>query len=224
MLAVVAQDGAALQYSKLDSDSCDRELLLTAVKSNWRALNHMPPNCRRKLDSEILLAAVQNKKSGDSWEALSELEYVFQNGPHDRNHRVGPWSTQSVWEDILLAAFQKNWRALKHVPIGFPCLTAQIMLVAVKQNWQALEYACKHTSMDAEVVLTAVKQDWKALKYVCHRSDVMTTDILMEAAQQNWEALEFVCQHTSIDAQDAEVASDYLRRISTIEIKDIETE
>ncbi|MGZ6330955.1 MAG: NACHT domain-containing protein, partial [Parachlamydiaceae bacterium] len=150
---------------------------------------------REKITAEKFILKNKNHSHFQGvWDFMSEI--IADSKPQhikDLFNRLlqDPKDTYVAERAAVLAAVQKNWRALRCASEKFKN-DKEIVRAAVRQDGTALEYASKELKNNRKIVLEAIKRSWPALEYA---SETLKNDegVVLAAVQQFWRAL----QHAS---------------------------
>jgi hypothetical protein len=185
VLAAVAQDGLALEYSLTE----DREIVLTAVAQNGDALGYVSGQLQS--DRQVVLAAVgqDGLALGYVPELCEDQEVVL--AAVSQNGLALKYASEDMQSDkeVTLAAVKQRGTALYYTSEEVRS-ERQLVLAAVRQNGRALLHAPQELCEDREVVLAAVTQYGLALKYAL----IEDREIVLTAVAQNGDALGYAEQ------------------------------
>lgn len=218
MKQAVAIDGMALQYAA--PRIADRELVLEAVRSTWRALEYAP--ILLCADRAVVLEALCQHHAALRLahpNILSDEDLVFEaarkrpdilsllpetvrasKGLMTKMVKLHPMSLQYASgdlrcdEDLVLEAVRRNFRSLQHAPQLRA--SQSFMLKAVQVDALTLSLADEEIRKDPQIVCEAVEREWEMLEHVS------------EELRSNYE---FMMEAVGIEGLSLKYASSQLR-------------
>lgn len=116
----------------------DKEFVISAIKLDWRGLEHA--SLRLRADEDVATLAVQQ-----DWRAQRFLKGEVKGA-----------------REVSLAAVQQDWCALTLAVEEMP-LERDIALALVKKNWQSFRHLAERLRNDREIAEAAVGQCWEAI-------------------------------------------------------------